>query len=80
MANILHTYAVRNPHDPDEKEAWICQAESMKDAAHLYLAEFWSAEPYEDRDGKDGTWRSPTYTGDIDGADLDILLVVDTTG
>lgn len=62
------TYLVRNPADEHETSAWICQAVSEADAAHQYLAQFWSAY----QDDETGRWRSPTYTGDIHGGDLEI--------
>ena len=64
------TYTVRNLSDSNEAAAWTCEATSSVDAAHQYLAEFWSAEQRED-----GSWTSPTYEGDIDGDDLEISIV-----
>lgn len=66
-------YAVRNLSDENETCPWICRATSEIDAAHQYLAEFWSAEQYDD-----GSWHSPTYDGDIDGDDLQIEIVDDS--
>jgi hypothetical protein len=80
MATQLITYAVRNQADEAETEAWECQASSAKEAAHQYLAEFWSAEQYPEGHPKAGRWWSPTYTGDIDGADLEILVVFPDAG
>lgn len=60
-----YTYSVRNPSDENETSSWICEASSEIDAAHQYLAEWWSAEKRDD-----GSWYSPTYSGDIDGDDL----------
>lgn len=68
------TYSVRNPSDDTETSAWTCETSSSVGAAHQYLAEFWSAEQRED-----GSWYSPTYTGDIDGADLSISIDRATT-
>jgi len=71
----LQTFIVRNPSDENETEAWTCEAASMRDAAHRYLATFWSAEQRDN-----GTWFSPTYTGDIDGGDLEIFAVFEGCG
>jgi len=71
----MTTFTVRNHSDENETSAWTCQATSMRDAAHQYLAEFWSAEQRDD-----GSWFSPTYEGDIDGGDLEIFEVFEGRG
>lgn len=63
-------FSVRNPADENERREWQCMATSAVEAAHQYLAAFWSAEQRED-----GSWFSPTYEGDIDGDDLEIKIV-----